>query len=98
MKKLVLLSALVLGSYTMTASVVSNDNNETTDVVIQDSFKEIALDNVPQAIKDALELDYAGATINKAYVNEDKVFKLDVILDGASSVLYANESGEWITE
>lgn len=96
MKKLVLMSALVLGSFTMaTASVLSVNG---IDVVLQDNYTEISLDNLPQAIKDAVEADYAGATIDKAFVNESKVFKLEVSHDGASSTLYANSEGEWITQ
>lgn len=98
MKKLVLLSAFVLGCFTMTASVTPEESNDVMEIVLQDDFTEIAVDSVPQAIKDALASDYAGATIDKAYVSENKVFKLDVTLNGTSSVLYANEGGEWITE
>lgn len=98
MKKLVLASALVLGCFTMTASVVSNVNDNIANVVLQDNFTEISAESVPQAVKDAVNTDYAGATIDKAYVNENNVYKLEISLDGTSSTLYANEEGEWITQ
>lgn len=98
MKKLILGSALVLGCFTMTASVVSNVNENIIDVVLQDDFTEISAESVPQAVKDAVETDYAGATIDKAYVNENNVYKLEISVDGVSSTLYASEEGEWITQ
>jgi len=98
MKKLVLASAFVLGCFTMTASVFSNVNDNMVNVVLQDDFTEISAESLPQAVKDAVEADYAGATIDKAYVNENNVYKVEISLDGASSTLYASEEGEWITQ
>ncbi|UOB16249.1 hypothetical protein [Abyssalbus ytuae] len=98
MKKLVLASVLALGSFTMISAAAPTIYDGIMDVVLQDDFTEISTDNLPQAVKDALEADYTGATIDKAYVNENKIYKLEITLNGTSSVLFANESGEWITE
>lgn len=96
MKKLVLASALALGSLSTFAATSVTFHDGIMDVVLQEEFKEIASDDLPQAVKDALAKDFSSATLNKAYVNEKKVYKLEVSIDGAASTLFADEKGNWI--
>ena len=101
MKNLVLVSALALGSFTSFAAtpVIFHDGISEDiymEVVVQEEFTEIAHDEVPQAVKDALANDYPGAEISKAYVNEANEYKLEVTMGEETATLYANENGEWI--
>lgn len=100
MKNLVLVSALALGSFTSFAAtpVIFHDgiSEDIYMEVVQEEFTEIAHDEVPQAVKDALSNDYPGAEISKAYVNEAKEYKLEVTMGEETATLYANENGEWI--
>jgi hypothetical protein len=67
------------------------------EFIIAQEFTEIALEDVPTAITDALEKDYPGASLEKAYVNEESQYKLEVTLeDGSSKELYADADGNWI--
>ncbi|MFI2741359.1 hypothetical protein ACG2LH_01355 [Zhouia sp. PK063] len=96
MKKLVLAAVIALGSLSTYATTTVQSTTTNIVAVQQDEFKEIKADEVPQAVKDALEKDFPGAQIDKAYVNESKQYKIEVSASGASTTLYANEKGEWI--
>ncbi|UGU14271.1 hypothetical protein LS482_11160 [Sinomicrobium kalidii] len=96
MKKLVFASVLALGSLTTIAATTPVVYDGIMDVVLQEEFTEIAADELPQAVKDALAADFPNATLDKVSVNENKEYKLEVTIDGTASVLYANEEGEWI--
>ena len=60
-------------------------------------FKEIATADLPTAVSEAVAKNYPTATIDNAYVNEEKQYKLEVSLeDGTSGTLYADENGNWL--
>ena len=93
MKKLVFVLALSLGSFTAFAQDAESVQEEAT----QDGFNEVAADELPEAVTAAVSKNYPTASIDKAYVNEEKQYKLEVSLeDGTAGTLYADESGNWI--
>ena len=97
MKKVFLTAAIILGglsSYAVTS--VTAVQNDAIVVQLQQEFKEIKVEELPQAVKDALARDFQTATLNKAYVNDEQEYKLDITVDGAASTLYADEDGNWI--
>jgi len=97
MKKLIFVLALALGSITTYAQDTEQSEEAATEVVAQEEFTEIASEELPEAVTAAVAKNYPTATINKAYVNEAKQFKLEVSLeDGTSGTLYADEEGNWI--
>ncbi|WP_066218676.1 hypothetical protein [Formosa haliotis] len=96
MKKLFLTSAIVLGSLTFCAATPVALIQHGNEVRVNENFKEIKVSEVPKAVTDAVSNDFAGATITKAYVNDEKEYKLELELDGAMETVYANASGEWI--
>ena len=99
MKKVVLTAAILLGGLTTTfATPAMSLNNNTDEVVIalQEEFKEIKKDELPQAVKDALATDFNTATLDKAYVNNEQEYKLEITVDGAASTVYADKDGNWI--
>lgn len=98
MKKLVLATALAIGGITIgtAATPIIFHDGIMEEVMVQD-YKEIAVSDVPDAVDAALESDYPGATINKAHVNEEGTYKLEVSAeDGSGMVLYADSDGNWI--
>ncbi|WP_343488127.1 hypothetical protein [Allomuricauda sp. d1] len=97
MRKLIFTAALAIGSLSaLTASTVSIHDG-IMDEVITEEFKEIPVDQVPAAVVQALAVAHEGATITKAYVNEDEVYKLEVTGgDGSQGVLYADAEGNWL--
>jgi len=99
MKKLFLVGVLAIGSL----SVMAQDAQEiTVSTSVQESiginvFSEIAVTELPEAVTEAVSKNYPTSTINKAYVNENKQYKLEVSLeDGTSGTLYADENGNWL--
>ncbi|WP_350289847.1 hypothetical protein [uncultured Croceitalea sp.] len=97
MKKLFFATALVLGSLTIVAASTTMIPDEINVEVNASEFKEISASDLPAAVVKALETDYAGATINKAYVNEEGQYKLEVTAqDGTDGTLYADAEGNWL--
>ncbi|SEK87856.1 hypothetical protein SAMN04488008_102353 [Maribacter orientalis] len=98
MKKLVFATALALGSLTMgtAATPIIFHDGIMEDIFLQD-YTEVATSDVPTPIIEALEADYAGAILNKAYVDDENKYKLEVSMeDGTSTELYADANGNWI--
>lgn len=101
MKKLFFVLALSMG--TMTAFAQEEVAEQATDAAVeevaatQDDFSEIAAEELPEAVTSAVAKNYPTASIDKAYVNESKQYKLEVSLeDGTAGTLYADENGNWI--
>ncbi len=103
MKTLFLLGALTIGGLTINAQdaslsqngIVHNQVNKT--IIVGDEFSEIAVSEVPQVVKDAIAKNYPTATLEKAYTNEEKQYKLLLSLeDGTEGTLYADEDGNWL--
>ncbi len=99
MKKLFFVAVFALGSLTAFAQDTEEAQVDATETVAQDDFAEIATSELPEAVTAAVAKNYPTATINKAYVNEAKQYKLEVSLeDGTSGTLYADEEGNWIEQ
>lgn len=97
MKKLVFATALTLGSLTATIAATPVFHDGIMETVIVSEFVEIQNSEVPQPVLDALAKDHAGATLDKAYVNEEKQYKLDITQgDGTTATLYADAEGNWL--
>ena len=97
MKKVVLTVAIVLGGLsTYATSAFAMNTSDVKMINIQQEYKQIENDSLPQAVKDALAADFSTATLDKAYVNEAEEYKLEIIVDGTNSTLYADKEGNWI--
>ncbi|PIB30873.1 hypothetical protein BFP77_03605 [Maribacter sp. 4U21] len=60
-------------------------------------FTEISTSALPQAVMDAFTADFPSATLNKAYVNEEGQYKLEITNeDGSTAALYADAEGKWL--
>jgi hypothetical protein len=88
MKKLILSAAILLGGLSIQATpIVAN----IATVKFQDEYKEV--DAVPAAIKTALDNAYPGVKLDKAYVNDKKEYKIDIIVRDVKSTVYTDEKG-----
>ena len=104
MKKLILSAAILMGSLTAfaqstpakTAKPVTETATPATETVKQEGYKEVTMEEIPEPIKTALTKVYPTATLDKAYVNEAKEYKLDVTLNEKKGNLFADEKGNWI--
>ena len=93
MKKLILSAAIILGSLSIQASTL-NTGSTIQSVNIQDEYKEV--DSVPAAIKTALDNAYPGVKLEKAYVNDKKEYKIDIIVREVKSTVYTDAKGNII--
>ncbi|MDX1362673.1 MAG: hypothetical protein R3243_00600 [Arenibacter latericius] len=101
MKKILFVAVLSLGSLTAFAQEGEGVTQEvaTEVAVAQDDFTAIDIEasELPEAVSTALATDHPSATINKAYVNKEEQYKLEVALeDGTEATLYADKEGNWI--
>lgn len=103
MKTLFLLGAMTIGGFTVNAQdallsqngILHNQVNEIA--VVTDDFTEISVSEVPQAVADAISKNFPTATLEKAYANEEKQYKLVLSLkDGTQGTVYADEEGNWL--
>lgn len=88
MKKLILSAAILLGGLSMQATPIVAS---IATVKFQDEYKEV--DAVPAAIKTALDNAYPGVKLDKAYVNDKKEYKIDIIVRDVKSTVYTDEKG-----
>lgn len=95
MKKVILTAVLAFATVTTFATTESNPTTTCT-VVLQEEFKELAVEELPSPVQEAVKKDFKDAKIEKAYVNESKEFKLELIVSGASQTVYADANGNWL--
>lgn len=101
MKKLFITAVFALGSLTAFAQEeqATDAQESATEAVAQDSFAEITLEEVPEAVTTMIQTNYPGATINKAHKNEENHYKLEVSLeDGTSGALIVDEEGNSVEQ
>jgi hypothetical protein len=104
MKKVFITAVFALGSLTAfaqeeatTVEETAVEETATEAVASQDDFSEVATEELPESVTAAVAKNYPTASIDKAYVNEAKQYKLEVSLeDGTAGTLYADENGNWI--
>ncbi len=98
MKKLVFATALTIGSLaTISATTTPIFHDGIMETVMAQDFTEISVSEVPATISTALENDHPGATITKAFKNEESIYKIEVAKeDGTAVVLYADANGNWL--
>ncbi|MBB1192999.1 hypothetical protein DNC80_04860 [Flavobacterium sp. SOK18b] len=96
MKKLIVSAAIVLGSFSTFATPVLKAKKVLQTVNMQEEYTEIKLEEVPAAITEALKKAYPDAVLDKAYVNANKEYKLDVTQGDKKGNLFADANGKWI--
>lgn len=85
---------IILGSLSIQASTLNTTDSTTQSMNIQDEYKEV--DSVPVAIKTALDNAYPGVKLEKAYVNDKKEYKIDIIVREVKSTVYTDAKGNII--
>ncbi|WP_103069535.1 hypothetical protein [Aquimarina sediminis] len=102
MKNLFVVPVLAIGLLTVSqntnAQEVASSDNEVI-VPIQEKYVDLAIENLPQPVLDAVAKDYAGATIEKAAAKEDaSEFKLMIKQGEKEMVVFCDAHGKWITK
>jgi len=94
MKKLILSAAIILGGLSAQATTPPVVTSVIKSVTIQDEYKEV--DAVPAAIKTALDTAYPGVKLEKAYVNEKREYKIEIVVRDVKSIVYTDSQGNII--
>jgi len=101
MKKLfvlpVLAFGLLLGTQSISAIEITNHDTGKITAPIQEKYIDLAVENLPQTVIDAVAKDYTGASIERASAKEDaSEFKL-VLKQGEKTMeVYCDADGNWI--
>jgi hypothetical protein len=97
MKKLILSAAILLGSLSTFAQTSTTAKTAvTTQTTVTETYTEISVGEVPEAVKSALTKAYPTAKLDKAYINEKKEYKLEITVGDKVGALYADATGNWI--
>ncbi|CAD0003382.1 MULTISPECIES: hypothetical protein [Flavobacterium] len=96
MKKLILSTAVILGSLSIYASTNVKNEPVKMETAYQSAFTEIAISDVPAAVITALEDSYPGAVIVKAYINENGEYQLDIAVEDQTASVYSDAEGNWL--
>lgn len=99
MKKLFVAVALVMGVGTTVAFAADNQTTAASVAVAVNDFVPVEVDDLPQAVKDTLEKDYADYMVKEAAVeaNEDGTQTYKVTLtaqDDTEQTVLLSENGE----
>lgn len=108
MKKLGLTFA-ALGLFFATTTQAQETNEAalqvSTDVEVavaaQDEYAKIEVVELPAAVSQAIEKDYAGATAKEVWVKEKegkKVYKIKLDVNGKEKKVYVDAEGNWIKQ
>ncbi|EIA09237.1 hypothetical protein [Flavobacterium frigoris] len=98
MKKLVLSVAVLLGSLSTFAAIAPVQNSVLKVITIADEYTEIKIEELPVAVTDALRTAYPDAVISKAFVNENKEYRIDIKTGDQEGSLFADAKGKWIQQ
>jgi hypothetical protein len=98
MKKLILTVAILMGSFSMFAQTetAKATKAETSTKASQEKYKEIKVEELPEAVKTALKAGYPDATVTKAYINDKKEYKMDIAVGDQKGTVYADAEGNWL--
>ncbi len=87
---------LLVGTQNMNAQEVASI--ETSEVApVQEKYIDLAIENLPQTVIDAVAKDFAGATIERAAAKEDaSEFKLILKQGEKEMEVFCDAEGKWV--
>lgn len=95
----VLAFGLFAGTQTINAQEVAFNDNAEIIIPMQDKYIDLAVENLPQPVLDAVAKDYAGATIESAGAKEDaSEFKLIIKQGDKEMEVYCDADGNWVSK
>ncbi|MFB9052416.1 hypothetical protein ACFFVB_04925 [Formosa undariae] len=100
MKNIVIASALALGGISTYATTPQTMffHDGIMDVVFQEDFTPIEINQLPGAILDEVVKHHGEVEISKAYRNDLREYKLELNLDNSIITVFKDENGHWINK
>ena len=99
MKKVIVLTAAVMAFSFVTPQVAQAMKVQNQIVVVEDKddkFKEIKVEELPEAVTKSVSNAYTGYKIDKAYRGEDNSYKVKVAMGDLKYHLFYDAQGELI--
>jgi hypothetical protein len=93
MKKLILSAAILLGSLSTFAASTRVQNSTEKVISIGDKYIEIKIEQVPTLVTDSLKKLHPEAVITKAYVDENKQYKLELGIGDKTETVFIDGKG-----
>ncbi len=103
MKNLFVLSAIAIGLFLGNQNVNAQSKVSETitkEVATQEDYVEVAIENLPQSVLDAVAKNFTDSKIKKAFANEDASdFKLQLAQkDGKIKEVHYDADGEIVNQ
>jgi len=99
MRKIMILSAAALAICLAMPQLAEATTVKNATTVIQEKtvkYEEIAPSTLPEAVTKALAKDYAGYTVEKAFLSDDGIFKVAVAKGDVKNAVFFNEKGDFV--
>jgi hypothetical protein len=99
MRKIMILSAAALAIFLAMPQLAEATTITNATTVIQEKavkYQEVAPATLPEAITKALAKDYAGYTVEKAFLGDDGTFKVAVSKADAKNAVFFSATGDFI--
>lgn len=98
MKKLILTTAIILGSLATINAQAQEEKTTPTEQTTPttEEFTEIKAEELPTAVRDALKKSYPDAVLSKAYLSEKKEYKLEIAVKDQAATVYTDVDGNWL--
>ena len=100
MKKLILSAAILLGSLSTFAQDAPQEGTATEAATTTkaaapatDTYAEVKTADLPSGIAESLKKSHPDAVISKAYANENKQFKLDLVTGDKTETIITDANG-----
>ncbi|WP_344926472.1 hypothetical protein [Aquimarina addita] len=61
----------------------------------QDDYRQIETDEISKTVVHVVEETYPGAGIAEAFIDKTGNYKLIIVVDRNSKIVYINSTGEW---
>lgn len=100
MRKLILATAILASGISTYATSNSNNlfNADTICTVVNNEFKEISIEKLPIVVVETVKEYFPKATISKAFMNEKGQYKLELLIEKKTKVIYSNKEGNLLDE
>lgn len=98
MKKLIVLATILLGGLSTFAAITSVQKSKLIEITIPSEYTEIKITDLPPAIAESLKKSHPNAVITKAFVNENKQYKLELATGDKSETVITDVTGTIIVE
>ena len=99
MRKIMILSAAALAIFLAMPQLAEATTVKNATTTIQEKtvkYQEIAPATLSEAITKALAKDYAGYTVEKAFLGDDGTFKVALTNGETKSMVFYSEKGEFV--